>query len=121
MKSRYSDRVPVECSVVFSGETTIGEGRMVDISLPGCLMESAETVKPGDYVQMKLSLPDQPAALSVPLAVVRWAEGNRIGVEFIRSSEEDQSRLTRFVQRHRRPATAVGWQGGIELLSAAGD
>lgn len=121
MKSRYSDRVPVECSVVFSGEAMIGEGRVIDISLPGCLLESPETAKPGDYVQMKLFLPDQQAVLSVPLAVVRWAEGNRIGVEFIRSSEEDQSRLTRFVQRHRRPDTTLGWQGGIELLSAAGD
>lgn len=120
MESRYSVRVPVECSVVFSGDAMTGEGRVVDVSLPGCLMETPY-LKPGDYVQLKLSLPDQKATLNVPLAVVRWTDGSRIGVEFIRSSEEDQARLTRFVQRHCLTAPVSGWQGGIELLSAAGD
>ena len=121
MESRYSARVPVECSVVFAGETLIGEGRVIDVSLPGCLMESPEAVKPGDYVQLKLSLPDQQPAIRVTLAVVRWAAGSRIGVEFIRSSKDDQLRLTRFVQRHRRRASVHKWQGGIEILSAVGD
>jgi len=121
MESRYSARVPVECSVVFAGEALIGEGRVVDVSLPGCLMESPEAVKPGDYVQLKLFLPDQEPAIRVPLAVVRWAQGSRVGVEFIRSSEDDQIRLTRFVRRHRRRASALKWEGGIEILSAAGD
>ena len=121
MESRYSARVPVECSVVFAGEAVIGEGRVIDVSLPGCLMESPESVKPGDYVQLKLFLPDQQPVISVPLAVVRWADGNRVGVEFIRSSEDDQIRLTRFVQRHRQGASMPKWDGGVEILSAAGD
>jgi c-di-GMP-binding flagellar brake protein YcgR len=121
MESRYSIRIPVEGSVVFAGEAVIGEGRVIDVSLPGCLMESLESAKPGDYVQLKLFLPDQPPAISVPLAVVRWAEGNRVGVEFIRASEDDQTRLTRFVQRRQRGAAAPQWEGGVEILSAAGD
>ncbi len=121
MESRYSERVPVECSVLFAGEAGISEGRVIDVSLPGSFMESSESARPGDYVQMKLFLPDQQPAISVPLAVVRWMEGGRIAVEFIRSSEEDQARLMRFVQRHRRASTIPMWQGGIELLSAAGE
>ena len=121
MESRYSARIPVECSVVFAGEAVIGEGRVIDISLPGCLMESPESPKPGDYVQLKLFLPDQQPAIRVPLAVVRWAEGLRVGVEFIRSSEDDQQRLTRFVRRHRQGTLAPKWVGGVEIISAAGD
>lgn len=121
MESRYSTRVPVECSVVFAGDALIGEGRVIDVSLPGCLMESQEDVKVGDYVRLKLSLPDQKPPITVPLAVVRWAEGNRVGVEFIRSSEDDQVRLTRFVRQYCRTGSTSGWLGGIELLSPAGD
>ena len=121
MESRYSARIPVECSVVFAGEALLGEGRVVDVSLPGCLMESPEAVKAGDYVQLKLFLPDQQPAIRVPLAVVRWARGSRVGVEFIRSSEDDQIRLTRFVQQHRRRASVPKWEGRVEILSAAGE
>jgi len=121
MQDRYSVRVPIDESVVFTTDERTGQGRVIDVSLPGCLMETPDRVKPGDYVQLKLSFPDHKAPMVVPLAVVRWADGNRLGVEFIRSSEEDQIRLTRFIQRHRLMATLSGWQGGIELLSAAGD
>jgi crotonobetainyl-CoA:carnitine CoA-transferase CaiB-like acyl-CoA transferase len=120
MKNRYSQRVPVEGSVVFSGDEVTGQGRVIDVSLPGCLMETPEMVKPGDYVHLKLTLADQ-KTMTVPLAVVRWADGNRIGVEFIRSSEQDQAHLTRLVQRHRVLTSLSSWQGGIELIAAAGD
>ena len=121
MEDRYSLRIPIECSAVFSGESVIGEGRVLDVSLPGCLIESPEAARPGDYVRLKLCLPDGQPAVDVPLAVVRWAKGNRLGVEFIRSSEEDTIRLTRFVHRHRRRLVATKWKEGIEILAAAGD
>lgn len=119
MGGRYSARVPVGCSVVFAGGAVIGEGRIIDISLPGCLMESSDSPKPGDYVQLKLSLPDRQPAIRVSLAVVRWVEGNRCGVEFIRSSKNDQARLARFVRRCRRMVPSSDRDGGVQLRSVA--
>lgn len=55
MKDRYSARIPVECSIIFSAETMIGEGRVIDVSLPGCLMEISESTRPGGYLRLKLS------------------------------------------------------------------
>lgn len=122
MKHRYSPRVPVEGSAVFANDTLTGEGRVIDLSLPGCLLETPKSVRSGDYVQLKLSLPDQKPPMNVPLAVVRWVAGNRLGLEFIRSSEEDQARLSSFFRGHRRASSFSGsWQGGIEILAAAGD
>lgn len=54
MQRRYSALVAVECPVIFAGQAAIGEGRVIDISLPGCLLESSECPKPGDYVQIDL-------------------------------------------------------------------
>lgn len=123
MDHRYSQRIPVDCGAVFSGERMCGEGRVIDVSLPGCLMESPEFLKAGDYVRLRLFLPDQALPLNVPLAVVRRVEGRYIGFEFIRSSDEDQARLTRYVRRSFLvPKKLVNrWEQGIELMAASGD
>lgn len=123
MNHRYSERIPVECGVVFSGENMCGEGRVIDVSLPGCLMESPELVKVGDYMRLRLFLPDQTAPLNVPLAVVRRVDGSFIGLEFIRSSDADQARLTRYVRRNFFvPRKVISrWDHGIELIAATGD
>ena len=123
MNHRYSERIPVECGAVFSGGNMSGEGRVIDVSLPGCLMESPELVKVGDYMRLRLFLPDQAAPLNVPLAVVRRVDGSFIGLEFIRSSDEDQARLTRYVRRSFSvPRKVISrWDHGIELMAATGD
>lgn len=123
MNHRYSERIPVECGAVFSGENICGEGRVIDVSLPGCLMESPELGKIGDYIRLRLFLPDQSSPLNVPLAVVRRVDRSFIGLEFIRSSDEDQARLMRYVRRSFPvPGKVVGrWDQGIELMAAVGE
>ena len=122
MKSRYSQRVSVACSVIFCGDSGVGEGRILDVSLPGCLLESAARLKTGDYVQLRLFLPDLQSPLHVPLAAVRWVEGNRVGLEFIRTSHEERSRLELFVRRRSRPAgRSAAWSEGIVVVGASGD
>jgi hypothetical protein len=50
-------------------------------------------------MQVRLFLPDQAVPMNVILAAVRWVDSTRVGVEFIRSSAEDQIRLSKFVKR----------------------
>ncbi|HEX2055555.1 MAG TPA: PilZ domain-containing protein [Nitrospiraceae bacterium] len=122
MKNRYSQRVPVACSVIFAGDGGVGEGRILDISLPGCLLESAATLKTGDYVQLRLFLPELQSPLHVPLAAVRWVEGNRVGLEFIRTSREEQGRLERFFRRKSRvTGRKAAWTDPIVVVGVSGD
>ena len=122
MKTRYSQRISVACSVIFAGDGGVGEGRVVDVSLPGCLLESAATLKSGDYVQLRLFLPDLQTPLHVPLAAVRWVDGNRVGLEFIRTSVEEQIRLESFVRgRSRIAGKQAGWTEAIVVVGASGD
>ena len=105
MASRYGTRVSVECAVVYAGELVVGEGRIRNVSLSGCHFEGAhERMKRGESVHLRVFMPDHQIPLNVPLAVVRWVGINRAGLEFIRSSQEDQTRLTRFVRQQKQLA-----------------
>jgi hypothetical protein len=78
----------------------------VNLSLPGCLLESTEQISSADYMRLRLFMPDVQAPLEVDLAAVRWVDGSRVGLEFIRTSENAQRRLKRFVLEQsggRRP------------------
>lgn len=100
MRKRYSQRVPVNCSVMLAGENVVAEGHILDLSLPGCLLESSKRMYPGEYIQLRLFLPDRQTPLHVTLAAIRWADGFKLGIEFIRTSRIEQGRLDEFVRRH---------------------
>jgi len=98
-KFRYCERVPTQFPVVFAGEAYVGEGTVLNVSVPGCAVHSRERVQPGSYLEMRMLVPDTTSPLRVGLAKVRWCEGRRFGVEFIRMPGEDQVRLGRFVKK----------------------
>ncbi len=97
METRYSPRIPVECAVIFAGEMVAGEGRTIDVTLPGCMLETSSHLDLGQYVHLRVFLPDQERPLEVELAAVRWVEGRRAGLEFIRTSDDEYVRLVRFI------------------------
>jgi hypothetical protein len=104
MKPRYSDRVAVKCPVIFTLGSMVGEGEVQDISNPGCLIQSAAYASKGEYLQLKMYLPDMKLPLGIEMGVVRWTNGPRFGVEFIKMSGADRALLAQFMARHQRPA-----------------
>lgn len=101
MKIRYSERVLTDFPVIFAGDSFVGEGMIQNVSVPGCEIVSNRTVEPGTYLEMKVLLPDDGPSLCVELARIRWRNGRRFGVEFIRMPGVDQVRLGRLIKRHR--------------------
>ena len=97
-KLRYCERVPTQFPVVFAGEAYVGEGTVLNVSVPGCAVHSRKRVQPGSYLEMRILAPDATPSLRVGLAKVRWSEGRRFGVEFIQMLGEDQVRLGRLVK-----------------------
>ena len=97
-KLRYCERVHTQFPVVFAGEAYVGEGTVLNMSVPGCAVHSRKRVQPGSYLEMRMLVPDTTSPLRVGLARVRWCEGRRFGVEFIQMPGEDQVRLGRLVK-----------------------
>ncbi len=113
-KLRYCERVHTHFPVVFAGEAYVGEGTVLNVSVPGCAVHSRKRVQPGSYIEMRMLVPDTTSPLRVGIAKVRWCEGRRFGVEFIQMPGEDQVRLGRLVKNevplahHLDPARSNG-------------
>lgn len=108
MKPRYRERIPLKCPVIFTTGSLTGEGRLLDITSPGCLIASAGIAVPkGQSLQLKIPLPGQKVPLMVPLGIVRWSKGNQFGVEFIKMDEANRVALNRFMAQHLPDRRAV--------------
>ncbi len=71
---------------------------MINVSMSGCGVESETRLQRGNYVVLRIHLPDQAPPIQVDLAVVRWAREQRFGVEFLNLGAKDQDRLGRFIE-----------------------
>ena len=113
-KLRYCERIHAQFPVVFAGEAYVGEGTVLNVSVPGCAVHSRNRVQPGSYLEMRMLVPDTMSPLRVGLAKVRWCEGRRFGVEFIQMPGEDQVRLGRLVKKEvvlALPPRSSAWKG----------
>jgi hypothetical protein len=89
-------RVPVCYPVMFQTDWYMDEDEVLDLSLPGCAIESSRCLIPDEYVRLQVLLPHQPVRVEVDK--VRWAERNRFGVQFLKMPEADKDRLLGLVK-----------------------
>jgi PilZ domain len=99
MKPRYKERIQLKVPVLFTGSHT-GEGRVLDLTIPGCLIESPVKVEKGRSLQLKLFLPGLRSPFTVTLAVVRWTKGTQFGAEFIKMDEAQRLILNHFMAQY---------------------
>ena len=121
MHPRYSTRKRVTCAVTLSCDGLVGQGQVLDLSVPGCLLETGLPLKHGQFLQLRLTLSNGQPPVRMALAVIRWLNGTKAGVEFIRMSEDDQMRLrssVRFV--HRPPISSRSWSEKVMWTGISG-
>jgi hypothetical protein len=100
MQPRYRRRIGVSCPVVVTTDTQVGAGYIVDLTIPGCLIESPLAVQKAQPLHLEVFLPGIASPLIVTLAVIRWTAGNRFGAEFIKMHTSQQRILQGFMVEH---------------------
>ncbi len=118
--TRYSTRKSVRYQATLSCEGRVGEGAVMDCSVPGCQLETQWPLKRGQCLQLRIQI-DRQTAIRVDLGVVRWVRGAKAGIEFIRMTAEAQHRLkthTGFVSR-RAPADTA-WRESVVCTAVTG-
>lgn len=96
---RSTTRVTATYPVHLLSDSMIGQGTLINLSAPGCALETTLPMQPGDYLELHVMAPDQARPLTVGLAKVRWATEQKAGIEFIRIQCEHQSRLQRLIEQ----------------------
>lgn len=97
----------------------MGHGHLVDLSVPGCLLKTGVKLKVGQYLEMRLSFASSQSPVQVKLAAVRWVNGWKAGIEFIRMSEADQARLRWLVGVVEKRVPQQNWSERIVCLGTA--
>lgn len=84
-----------------------GEGQVLDVTVPGCSIDSPLSPKKGDSVTLRVSLLHAGASFHVALGIVRWVQGSRFGVEFIEMEPSERERYHAAVATclHRQAAS----------------
>ena len=90
-------RLSLNYPVMYCVTSTVGEGKISNLSAVGCAIETDEPLPPNQQVALRLLLPDKTESLPIDAAEVRWVEGTRAGIEFIHIDREANLRLHAFV------------------------
>ena len=77
--------------------STVGEGKISNLSAVGCSIETDEPLPQNQQVALRLLLPDKTESLPIDIAEVRWVQGTRAGIEFLHIDREANLRLHTFV------------------------
>ncbi len=99
MERRQNPRFPVDFPISYSGPNHAGTGTAVDLSKIGLKLTVASEppVPIGEYLTLRLSLPDNQPALEVTLAAVRWSREQTFGVELLYLELDGLDRLELFI------------------------
>lgn len=100
MNQRSEARLPIKCSVTFSGYKLELEGQVTNLSMSGCALETEEPIDPGTPLFLSLSLPDSDEPLEIELATVRWSHENTSGLQTVIMGLDSRERLQAFLEHH---------------------
>ena len=91
-------RLAVTYPVIFSDPSSvIGEGKVTNLSVFGCTIETPTPLPADQPLALRLILPDQRESLPIHVAEVRWVKDNLVGVEFVEVERAANVRLHGFV------------------------
>lgn len=97
MELRKRPRFRVEFRSAFSGEHIEGEGKILNISMDGCKIESEMSVQKDIVLTLRVHAPQFVFPIQVEQATVRWTKGKEFGLEFMRVPPEGLKQLHQLI------------------------
>jgi hypothetical protein len=97
MPSTSLTTIEIDCILSIKDESLTADGCIYDLSSSSPTISQPEHLHPGDYVKLRLWLPDESSCIFVELAEVQWVKNHWIKVDLLITSPEDQARLREFV------------------------
>ena len=108
---RAAQRVPVQIMVRFSATDSfqhVGDGVALDLSESGCKLCSAQVLPIGSFWDLYLTIPETSRPVLISEVRVVWVAGNEYGIEFLRVTARERTRLRHFLWKHMNCSTLRG-------------
>ncbi|MGE0645736.1 MAG: hypothetical protein AB7P24_18915 [Nitrospira sp.] len=96
MPSALLAQTMIECILSKTDDGLIGEGCIFDLSSSSPTISQPEKLHTGDYVMLRLWLPDDGSSIFVEVAEVQWVKNHWIKVDVLTTTPDDQARLRQF-------------------------
>ena len=96
---RRQARVPVLFPATVTGAMGTAAGTVLDLSVNGCRLKSAQALPPGKLLLLRMEVGDPAGMLRIDGAVVRWSRGSEFGVQFLHSRTVERDQLQRVLQK----------------------
>src|SRR5437870_8476893 len=90
-EQRESKRILVRFAIAFGGAHKKGKGIARDLSLGGCMIETDTPLPMDKLLELKLFVAEHEMPVEVA-ASVRWSDGQRMGIKFLRIRDPDRFR-----------------------------
>ena len=108
---RAAQRVPVQIMVRFSATDSfqhVGDGVALDLSESGCKLCSAQVLPIGSFWDLYLTIPETSRPVLIAEVRVVWATEHEYGIEFLRVTARERTRLRHFLWKHMNRSTLRG-------------
>lgn len=117
---RAAQRIPVQVMVRFSATDSflhVGDGVAIDLSESGCKLCSAQVLPIGSFWDLYLTIHETSRPVLISEVRVIWAAGQEYGIEFLRVTARERTRLRHFIWKHMNRSTL---KGGPPLFTFVG-
>lgn len=84
LQPRGRRRVQVDYPALFTGDEGSGHGTLTNLTIAGCEIESPVQLPVGAGLSLRVQTPEARPPIIIALALVRWKNGDRFGLEFVR-------------------------------------
>lgn len=98
MSTRFSSQVTIDCMLSTGAHGLRGDGCIYELSTSRPQISNPGRLRAGDYVKVRLWLPDESAHILIDLAEIQWIKNHWIKVEIITISSKGQARLRQFME-----------------------
>lgn len=98
MSIRFGSQITIDCMLSKGVDGLRGDGCVYELSTSRRQVSNPSKLRAGDYVKVRLWLPDESDHLLIDLAEIQWIKDHWIKVEIISISAAGQVRLKRFME-----------------------
>jgi len=97
LEKRQQPRFTSQFRSTISGGQREGQGRTLDLSVGGCMIETDFPVAVGASFEFRIYVPGLDWPLRIEEAQVRWVKANTFGIQFMKIKPGDEEKLKQVI------------------------